>query len=667
MGTADMGKLQENNPVTVALVQVNNSFSGQNYLPYSIACLESYARKNLTTPNKVNFLLPVYKRQPIRDIVAHVSQADLVGFSAYVWNSRISLAAARRLKQAKPATLVVFGGPQVPDEPEAFLRTHPFIDLIVHNEGEQTFTHLLDMYPRRNWEEINGISYINTDGQFIKTPPRARLRDLDAVPSPFLTGVFEPLMEANPTESWIGLWETNRGCPFRCTFCDWGSSTAAKVVKFEQDRLLSEVDWFTRKKIEYVFVCDANFGIQKRDLEIAEYVASVKEATGYPHGFSVQNTKNATERAYRTQKILSDAGLNKGVALSMQSLDPTTLFNIKRENISLETYLELARRFMKDRVETYSDLIIGLPGETYESFCRGINTLIESGQHNRIQFNNLSILPNAEMGSAEYLERFGMVTVESEIINIHGQRETLDEDVPEVQQLVIATTAMPMDSWRRARSFAWMTAFLHFDKLFQIPLVMAHELTGTHYIDMLEAFMQVDGAQHPIIAGIRDFFLDEANSIQNGGSEYVYSKEWLGIYWPADEYVFIRLTLENQLDAFYEEAVDVLFRTIEPIETRVRIAVRQAALINRRLLKQPFVSDDLNVELSYDVMSFYRSILHGEPASLDQRPTRVLIERSRETWDDFQKWCREVVWWGNKKGAYLYGSKNVEQQLAGHY
>ena len=75
-------------------------------------------------------------------------------------------------------------------------------------------------------------------------------------------------MKANPNESWIGLWETNqRACPFRCTFCDWGSATAAKVTKFGDERLFAEVDWFAEKKIEYIFCCDANFGIQKRDVD----------------------------------------------------------------------------------------------------------------------------------------------------------------------------------------------------------------------------------------------------------------------------------------------------------------------------------------------------------------------------------------------------------------
>ena len=84
-----------------------------------------------------------------------------------------------------------------------------------------------------------------------------------------------------------------------------------------------------KKKIEFIFCCDANFGILKRDVEIAEYASFVKRTTGYPKALSVQNTKNATERAYLTQKILADSGLNKGVTLSMQSLDKETLENIK--------------------------------------------------------------------------------------------------------------------------------------------------------------------------------------------------------------------------------------------------------------------------------------------------------------------------------------------------
>src|SRR5687768_15797093 len=89
-------------PLTVGLVQVNNSFSGQNYLPYSIACLRSYISAHAPNPARYRFLPLVYKRMPVRDIVAQMRDADVVGFSTYVWNANISLEAARRLKEQRP-------------------------------------------------------------------------------------------------------------------------------------------------------------------------------------------------------------------------------------------------------------------------------------------------------------------------------------------------------------------------------------------------------------------------------------------------------------------------------------------------------------------------------------------------------------------------------------
>ena len=361
------------------------------------------------------------------------------------------------------------------------------------------------------------------------------------------------------------------------------------MTKFEFDRLHGELKWFADRDIKYIFVCDANFGIQKRDVEIAEAVAEIRRRTGFPHGFSVQNTKNATERAYQTQKILADAKLNKGVALSMQSLDPTTLKNIKRDNISLETYFELARRFTADNVETYSDLILGLPGETYNSFCNGVDKLIRLGQHNRIQFNNLTILPNAEMGHPEYLKKFGMVTVQSEIINIHGTREELNDDVPEIQDLVISTYSLPPEEWRRTREFGWMAAFLHFDKLLQLPMMVACELGGLSYRDIIDTFLTVSENDYPVVHSVRAFFESEALSMQRGGPEYVYSKEWLGIYWPADEYMFIRLTADGKLQAFYEEAARLLPGMLDRSWPMLESAVREAITLNAALMSQPFV------------------------------------------------------------------------------
>jgi len=653
-------------PLIVGLAQVNNSFSGQHYLPYSIGLLQAYAQQNSELKQKVLFLPLLYKRQPIGEMVDALKPAHVVGFSTYVWNHQMSLEAARRLKEQNPDLIIVFGGPHVPDSGESYLREYPFIDVVVHGEGEQTFTHLLEQLSQGDkFGDVPGLSYLSEEGEFVFTGRRDRLKSLDEIPSPFLEGVFDEIMvaEANTDNGWIGLWETNRGCPFQCTFCDWGSATAAKVNKFDLSRLNEEINWFSKNKIEFIFCCDANFGILPRDVEIVTKVAEVKQRTGYPEALSVQNTKNAAERAYETQKILSDAGLNKGVALSMQSVDETTLKNIKRSNISLDTYFDLMNRFTKDGVETYSDLILALPGETYQTFIDGVDMLINSGQHNRIQFNNLSILPNAEMATPDYRQEHQIETVESDIINIHGAIPALNDDVPEKQDLIIATKTMPKEAWREVRAFSWMAAFLYFDKLFQIPLLVASDLGGISFSKLFSSFLNADRSTYPVLGEIAEFFRKSAEEIQQGGAEYTFSEEWLGIYWPADEYIFLKLSAENNLDEFYDEAERLVLSLVTP--TSSLAPLKDAIKLNHALVKQPFVTKDKKVELEHNILSYYLARRIGQHPQLETTPTMVEIKSSAKSWNDFNTWAKEIVWWGNKKGAYLYTSDSVEKQIAG--
>lgn len=670
-------------PVKVGMVQINNSFSGQNYLPLSIGMLQAYAQKKLQRPQDYEFLLPIYSRLAVDEAVERLSDADIALFSTYVWNFRISLEIAQRLKQRKPEIVTVFGGPHVPDRPEQdqqFMKNYQFIDVACHGEGEQITVQILErVHPAaggtppsglrtRDWASVPSISFRNGRGEHVRTAKGPKLGDLNQVPSPYLEGVFVPLMDANPNEHWIGLWETNRGCPFSCAFCDWGSATQSKVSAFDVERLFREVDWFAEHRVEYIFCCDANFGMLPRDLDIARYVADVKRSRGYPHALSVQNTKNATERAYQVQKTLSDNGLNKGVDIALQSVDPTTLNSIKRGNISTDTYQELQRRFTRDNIETYTDLILGLPGETYDSFARGVDSIMNNGQHNRIQFNNLSILPNAEMGDPEYQKLHGMVMVETKVVNIHGSLTESPEEVYETQELVIATASMPKADWVRTRVFSWMAALLHFNKLMQIPFIVAHEVCQVGYRELIELFLEGDLRDSPIIASMGEFFRAKARDIQAGGQEYVQSKEWLDIWWPADEYMFIKLSAEGTLPAFYREAEALIERFLrEKFLTLPPGLLGEAIELNSKLIKQPFQTTNLTLDVSYSIWEFYQSARKGLNIPLEQKPSCYEIDRTTKTWNSWDVWCREVVWWGNKKGAYLYTNNVIEPQLAGHF
>lgn len=654
-------------PMKIGLVQINNSFSGQSYLPYSVGLIQAYISRYHTEPQTLKFIPPIFSRMRVNDAVERLADASVVFFSTYVWNARISSEIARRLREEYPQIGIIFGGPQVPDRAEGFLRAHPFIDLVVHGEGERVALDIVQAWQDGKWHDIAGTSFLTPEGRFRTNPKGERIKDINTIPSPFLTGAFDEVMKANPDQKWIALWETNRGCPFSCTFCDWGSSTQSRVFQFEMDRLQQEVEWFANNRIDFVFCCDANFGILPRDVEIAQYVADVKKSKGYPSALSVQNTKNATERAYLVQKILSDSGLNKGVTLSMQSVDKTTLKNIKRENISLDSYKELQRRFTRDQVETYTDLILGLPGETYESFKSGIATVIESGQHNRIQFNNCSILPNAEMGDPEYQAKHGIVTIESDIINIHGSLADADSEILEKQQLVVATATTPREDWVKTRAYCWMTALLHFDKVFQIPIIIAHELAGIPYGEILDAFCEGDLSDYPTLNYIRLFFHDKARDIQSGGAEYCHSEEYLNIFWPADELVLIKLIADNKVKEFYTEALSILQGVLGGEFASLHDVLSDAVELNRSLLKLPFQSEDINLTLRFNIWEYYRGAIRGEAAPLIDKQVTYHIDRTTQSywsWDDF---CREVIWYGNKKGAYLYMNRHVEPQIAGIY
>ncbi|MEK7090107.1 MAG: radical SAM protein, partial [Patescibacteria group bacterium] len=461
---------------------------------------------------------------------------------------------------------------------------------------------------------------------------------------------------------------TSRGCPFSCTFCDWGSNTKSKVMRFELDTLYKELEWFAERKIEFIFCCDANFGIFPRDVDIARKAAEVKAKYGYPHALSVQNAKNAEERIFQAQKILADAGLNKGVTLAFQSRSPEVLKAIDRENISSIDFINLNRRFVEANIETYSDMIIALSKETYDSFADGIALTIKEGQHNRIQFGNLSMMPNAPMAEPEYIEKYGLKTVEVESVIYHG---VIDEDpggIPETEDIVIETKSMSREDWVRTRVFCWTTSLLHFDKIFQIPLIILAETTLASYRDLIEVFTEGDLTEFPILSEIGSFFTDKAKSIQQGGIEQCPSKEWLNIYWPPDEFIFIKLCREGKLDQFYVEAKNALFRFFasRPLVVDPQL-LKEAIGFNRALVKLPFCDKDLVFESSYNLREFYQGKRAMREVELEKGSFRYSIDRASQKWWSWEDWFRYVVWYGNKRGAYLYGNQPMGSEIGGHF
>ena len=654
----------------VSFLQINNSFAGQNYLPYSAAILTSYFKTFSPAANEYSFKPFIYKRDSVNNLLSVSEGSKVIVLSLYAWNSRLSLSFAKTYKSLHPDSFIIVGGPSVPDDSESFLRSNPFIDIALHNEGEVAFKKTLEIYASsKDFTLVPSASFIK-DNIFFKTENAPRIKDLSQITSPFLSGSLDKLISSNTDEKWIGLWETNRGCPFTCTYCDWGSATGSKQMGiFPEERLKEEMEWFSHHSIEYIFCCDANFGMFKRDPELARMVGVIKEKTGFPHALSVQNTKNSTERSYETQKILCDYGLNKGVTLSMQTLSDDVLKNIKRSNIKLNSYFELQKRFIKDGVPTYSDLILALPGETYASFLSGMCNLIESGQHSRIQFNNLSILPNAEMAKESYRKQFGIKTVISDIVNMHGTLLYEEESTREKQELVIETKSLTPQDWRRVRSICWLTAFLYFNKIAQVPIAICNGLLGVPLYKIIDILMNVNSKKYPHFSSIIKRLDQEALKISNGGAEYIHSKEWLNIYWPLDEYLFIQHVVDEKFELFYSELKKILTETVKESnpeinsfygEDSIYEIIQESCYLNNWLLNIPGEISKNEIQTSWNIGEAYISRINGRFNELSKNVTKNkyrLIKKGN--FDSFDSWLQNVVWYGNKRGDYLNNFESI--------
>ena len=174
--------------------------------------------------------------------------------------------------------------------------------------------------------------------------------------------------------------------------------------------------------------------------------------------------------------------------------------------------------------------------------------------------------------------------------------------------------------------------------------------------------------KYPIVSSIKNHFITRAEKIQNGESEFFNSMEYLNIWWPDDEFIFIELVKKEQIKEFYEECYQILLELTNSLNIPINTtALYDAINLNRHLIKVPFEFDDVEISTNYDIMKIYKDALEGNPFIFDEKQTKYTIEKSKTVYTDWNKWYKEVVWYGNKKGAYLHGNYKTEYQLSGHY
>ena len=281
--------------------------SNINLLPLAAGQLKARVKQKNDLLNKYNIGEIIFRRDDPIKIVAQMENVAVIGFSCFSWNINISLQTAHEVKAKFPDALIVFGGPAVPKEPEMvkdLFWKHSYIDIICIGEGEEAFSELCIHYT--DWDgfaEIPGLIYRDKkSGKILYSSPEEML-SMDNFPSPYLDGTFDDLYSKYKSEFSGIIWETNRGCPYKCAYCTWGNQKFKEIREKPFNQVVREIEWIGRNKAEYVAMTDANFGIRKRDLDLAYLLAECKKKHGVPKFISVSWAKNSSDKVLKIADI----------------------------------------------------------------------------------------------------------------------------------------------------------------------------------------------------------------------------------------------------------------------------------------------------------------------------------------------------------------------------
>jgi radical SAM superfamily enzyme YgiQ (UPF0313 family) len=427
-------------------------FGAKQFVPINIGYIGAYAREKFGD----NVDIQLFKSADRLLDAIDVTPPHMLALSNYCWNENLNRFVAANVKARFPDIPIVMGGPNISlgdHGIEEFLRRNDFIDTYTMFSSERVFSDLVesvlvsDAGHASNSERIKNAetagAYSLIDGQLKGLPNDDAGKELDFIPSPYLGGMLDPFLDQNM----IPIFETNRGCPFSCTFCVWGISALNKLKQFSLDRIYQELDYVTHYGMNFphIYFADANFGILKRDVEIAEKIRQLYEETKSFSAVEMYWSKSAQPHMLDVGKAL---GHLSHTYVAFQSLDPVVLEGMKRTNIGLDKLSFLIEGLKEYSHSAQTDILLGAPGETVESHLKSLDGVISYGI-DHIRGGEVQLLPGSELESSDMRSEHGIKTKYRFFEGCAGIYR--GELVYKLQEVIRATNSMTEDEMKYLR------------------------------------------------------------------------------------------------------------------------------------------------------------------------------------------------------------------------
>jgi len=397
---------------------------------------------------------------------------DILGLTNYLWNNNLAIRIANITKKINPKVLIVFGGPEIDKSPEnksIMYNKYSIADFFIQYEGELAFANLIKRYIELDLDKNKlkkeilklGNCFIIENKEIISGPNLHRIEDLDLTPSPYTTGLFDKFLE---DPDYMPMIQTNRGCPFSCTFCQEGEAYFNKVRRKSLAFVKTEIDYIsTRVRPEAgLWITDSNWAMYKWDEDIADHIASIQKKIGWPRELITSTGKAQLERIIKISNKLNNAMF---ISNSVQSMNPDVLKEIKRKNLP-PAEMEKNKESLKS-IRQEPEIIIPLPNETKQSFFNGVNILLDNGKNQRFAVFQCLILTNTEMANKETINKFGLKIKYKQHWNLFGWVE--NKFVCETERVTVATNTMSEEEYLSCRAYAMMLdSMLRFEPIHEV-------------------------------------------------------------------------------------------------------------------------------------------------------------------------------------------------------
>ena len=427
--------------------------------PLNVGFIASYCKKLFGDAVEIT----LFKYIEDIDKAVNESPPDILGLSNYCWSHSVSYEIFKMCKKSNPNVITVWGGPNFPiDFPsqKKFMKQYPEVDVYVPTEGETGFSNIVSLILKlaslENASEtiqknpIEGCISRDDNGEIHYSIPTIRISSLNEIPSPYQNGMMDKFFDGKLTP----MLQTNRGCPFHCTFCTDGRDETNKVNHFSIERVQSDIEYIaehTPKNTHSLHISDLNFGMYPRDLEICESLAKIQQKFNYPKYIKCTTGKNQKDKIINAIKKLNNS---LRVTMSVQSLDPDVLHNIRRDNISVDHMLALYPALKEANLQTTSEVILGLPGETFENHIQTLRDLVKA-RMDEIVVHTCMLLDGSEMGLPEERKKWEMKT-KFRVLQRDFAELSNGKKVIEYEEVVVGSKTMTFEEYIELRVLAFI-------------------------------------------------------------------------------------------------------------------------------------------------------------------------------------------------------------------